>query len=60
MREWACKNGYLLDRCLNAAKNILKEGLKILSSGTGDYAGGDSNKTLLQSISLRNRKPIGL
>ena len=27
---------------LNAAKNILKEGLKIISSGTGDYKGGDS------------------
>ena len=30
---------------VNAAKNILKEGLKIISSGTGDYTGGDSNKT---------------
>jgi hypothetical protein len=31
---------------LNAAKNILKEGLKIISAGTVDYTGGDSNKTL--------------
>lgn len=29
MREWTCKNGHILDRDLNAAKNILKEGLKI-------------------------------
>lgn len=29
----------------NAAKNILKEGLKIISSGTGDYTGGAINKT---------------
>ena len=46
VREWTCKNGHVLDRDLNAAKNILKEGLKIISSGTGDYTGGDSNKTL--------------
>lgn len=26
-------------------KNILTERLKIISSGTGDYTGGDSNKT---------------
>ena len=46
VREWTCKNGHHLDRDENAAKNILKEGLKIISSGTGDYTGGDSNKTL--------------
>ncbi|WP_223225369.1 transposase, partial [Sphingobacterium cavernae] len=46
IREWTCKNGHVLDRDLNAAKNILKEGLKIISSGTGDYTGRDSNKTL--------------
>jgi len=45
IREWTCKNGHVLDRDLNASKNILKEGLKIISSGTGDYTGGDSNKT---------------
>ena len=45
-REWTCHNGHRLDRDLNAAQNILKEGLNILSSGTGDYTGGDSNKTL--------------
>ena len=36
IREWSCKNGHVLDRDLNAAKNILKEGLKIISLGTGD------------------------
>ena len=29
IREWTCKNGHKLDRYLNAAKNILNEGLKI-------------------------------
>ena len=29
IREWTCKNGHVLDRDLNASKNILKEGLKI-------------------------------
>lgn len=46
VREWTCKNGHHLDRDENAAKNILKEGLKIISSGAGEYTGGDSNKTL--------------
>ena len=30
IREWTCKNGHVLDRDHNAAKNILREGLKIL------------------------------
>jgi putative transposase len=29
VREWTCNNGHVLDRDENAAKNILKEGLKI-------------------------------
>jgi putative transposase len=45
-REWICHNGHRLDRDLNAAQNILKEGLNIISAGTVDYTGGDSNKTL--------------
>lgn len=39
-REWTCANGHRLDRDINASKNILLEGLKILSSGAGDYTRG--------------------
>ena len=36
-RNWTCENGHTLDRDVNAAKNILKEGTKSLSSGADDY-----------------------
>lgn len=45
VREWTCKNGHRLDRDENAAKNILNEGLKIISGGTLDNTGGDLNQT---------------
>lgn len=42
IREWACPScKSKLDRDLNASKNILKEGIKIISSGTDDHRRGD-------------------
>lgn len=41
-RKWTCpKCGSELDRDLNAAKNILKQGLNSLSFGTNEYSRGD-------------------
>ena len=42
IREWTCPScNTKLDRDLNASINILKEGYKIISSGTDDYRCGD-------------------
>jgi putative transposase len=47
MREWTCPScNAKLDRDLNASKNILKEGYKIISSGTGDYRSGGEIRPL--------------
>lgn len=32
-RQWTCMNGHTLDRDIHASKNILLEGLGIISSG---------------------------
>ena len=59
IREWTCKNGHVLDRDLNAAKNILKEGLKIISSGTGDYTDGDGVRSSNTQLSVKSEaQPI--
>jgi putative transposase len=49
IREWTCPSCKTkLDRDLNASKNILNEGYKIISSGTDDYrSGGEIRPTLV-------------
>jgi putative transposase len=48
VREWNCPScKSKLDRDLNASKNILKEGIKIKSSGTDDYRRGDEIRPFL-------------
>jgi len=60
VREWACKNGHHLDRDINAAKNILNEGLKIISSGTGDYTGGDGVRSSNTQLSVKHEAHLSL
>ena len=47
-RKWTCNGcGKVNDRDLNTAKNILSEGLKIISAGTVDYKRGDKIRPTL-------------
>jgi putative transposase len=52
-RTWTCPNGHILDRDLNASKNILDEGLRIIGRELSDYTDGGSDKT-----SEKKRKPV--
>ena len=45
---------------LNAAKNILKEGLKIISSGTGDYTDGDGVRSSNTQLSAKSEAHLSL
>lgn len=60
IREWTCKNGHMLDRDLNAARNILKEGLKNISAGTVDYKGGEEIRPTLLAHSVKPEAPSPL
>lgn len=49
MRVWRCDNGHELDRDVNAAINILREGKSIISAGTVENTGGEKVRPQLRS-----------
>jgi putative transposase len=59
MREWTCPScNTKLDRDVNATKNILKEGNKILSLGTNDYRSGGKIRPLKNGTTNETFKKI--
>ncbi len=59
IREWTCNNGHVLNRDENAAKNILKEGLKINSGGTLENTDGDGVSLSNKQLSVKSEaQPI--
>jgi len=55
MRNWTCHNGHDLDRDVNAAINILREGQKIISAGTVENTGGETVRS--DSVGQVSAKP---
>lgn len=61
IREWTCPSCKTkLDRDFNASKNILKEGIKIISSGTDDYRHGAQIRPVLtgKSVEVFKKKEL--
>jgi transposase len=48
------------DRDVNAAKNILIEGVNLLSSGTGEYTDGDGVRLSNKQLSVKSEAPESL
>ena len=59
-RTWTCPNGYKLDRDVNASKNILSEGLKIIGAGLSDYTGGAKIRPEFQAQALKPEAHLSL
>jgi len=59
-REWICGNGHKLDRDHNAAKNILKEGLKIYRQGLAITKVENDKTTSVARLMKPETHPIAL
>jgi putative transposase len=58
IRAWTCENCQTIhDRDINAAKSLLNEGLRILTSGTGDKA---YRQTVRRSSGGRKKSTVPL